>query len=185
MFGGEKQYVVLQRICSPKIREAKELYFNKDRCVVNKLILLTSLQITLGPKVRNVVSEMKYDSPKIVKDGVVVAKEVDLEDSVENVSAKLAHYQGRTKKFDVEKALATSLHDFEKEIYGFLWTDNGTVPPFSIPESAIAKNPFTSLLLCSCLPFDILYLLLGLSYHFFNLPYPREEITERFELHGP
>lgn len=89
MFGGEKQYVVLQRICSPKIREAKELYFNKDRCVVNKLILLTSLQITLGPKVRNVVSEMKYDSPKIVKDGVVVAKEVDLEDSVENVSAKL------------------------------------------------------------------------------------------------
>ncbi|OVA08303.1 CAAX amino terminal protease [Macleaya cordata] len=35
-------------------------------------------------------------------------------------------------------------------------TDNGTVPPFSIPRSSIAENPFTSLLLCSCLPSSII-----------------------------
>ena len=45
--------------------------------------------MTLGPKGRNVVLESKYGSPKIVNDGVTVAKEVDLEDPVENVGARL------------------------------------------------------------------------------------------------
>ena len=44
--------------------------------------------VTLGPKGRNVVLESKYGSPKIVN-GVTVAKEVDLEDPVENVGARL------------------------------------------------------------------------------------------------
>ena len=45
--------------------------------------------VTLGPKGRNVVLESKYGSPKIVNDGVTVAKEVELEDPVENAGAKL------------------------------------------------------------------------------------------------
>ncbi|KAL0390393.1 UNVERIFIED_CONTAM: Chaperonin 60 subunit beta 2, chloroplastic [Sesamum calycinum] len=45
--------------------------------------------VTLGPKGRNVVLESKYGSPKIVNDGVTVAKEVELEDPVENIGAKL------------------------------------------------------------------------------------------------
>ena len=45
--------------------------------------------VTLGPKGRNVVLETKYGSPKIVNDGVTVAKEVELEDPVENIGAKL------------------------------------------------------------------------------------------------
>ena len=45
--------------------------------------------VTLGPKGRNVVLESKYGSPKIVNDGVTVAKEVELEDPVENVGARL------------------------------------------------------------------------------------------------
>ena len=45
--------------------------------------------VTLGPKGRNVVLETKFGSPKIVNDGVTVAKEVELEDPVENIGAKL------------------------------------------------------------------------------------------------
>ncbi|CAM6010781.1 unnamed protein product [Sphagnum balticum] len=73
---------------------AKELYFNKDGSAtkkmqigVNKLADLVG--VTLGPKGRNVVLESKYGSPKIVNDGVTVAKEVELEDAVENIGAKL------------------------------------------------------------------------------------------------
>ena len=45
--------------------------------------------MTLGPKGRNVVLESKYGSPKIVNDGVTVAKEVELADPVENTGARL------------------------------------------------------------------------------------------------
>eukprot|EP01018_Ginkgo_biloba_P014722 Gb_25193 [translate_table: standard] len=73
---------------------AKELYFNKDGSATKKLQagvnkLADLVGVTLGPKGRNVVLESKYGSPKIVNDGVTVAKEVELEDPVENIGAKL------------------------------------------------------------------------------------------------
>eukprot|EP00957_Ditylum_brightwellii_P009462 714147-Ditylum_brightwellii.AAC.1 len=54
---------------------------------VNKLAEVVG--VTLGPKGRNVVLDTKFGSPRIVNDGVTVAKEVDLEDPVENVGARL------------------------------------------------------------------------------------------------
>jgi chaperonin GroEL len=51
--------------------------------------LASVVGVTLGPKGRNVVLETKYGSPKIVNDGVTVAREVELEDPVENIGAKL------------------------------------------------------------------------------------------------
>ncbi len=48
-----------------------------------------AVKVTLGPKGRNVVLEKKFGSPTITKDGVTVAKEVELEDKVENIGAKL------------------------------------------------------------------------------------------------
>ncbi|XP_074321354.1 ruBisCO large subunit-binding protein subunit beta, chloroplastic [Silene latifolia] len=73
---------------------AKDLYFNKDGSAIKKLQngvnkLADLVGVTLGPKGRNVVLESKYGSPKIVNDGVTVAKEVELEDPVENIGAKL------------------------------------------------------------------------------------------------
>lgn len=73
---------------------AKELYFNKDGSAMKKLQagvnkLADLVGVTLGPKGRNVVLESKYGPPKIVNDGVTVAKEVELEDPVENIGAKL------------------------------------------------------------------------------------------------
>ncbi|PWA56872.1 ruBisCO large subunit-binding protein subunit beta protein [Artemisia annua] len=73
---------------------SKELYFNKDGSAIKKLQvgvnkLADLVGVTLGPKGRNVVLEAKYGAPKIVNDGVTVAKEVELEDPVENIGAKL------------------------------------------------------------------------------------------------
>eukprot|EP00850_Spirogloea_muscicola_P015605 SM000121S26002 [mRNA] locus=s121:275524:279743:- [translate_table: standard] len=73
---------------------AKELHFNKDGAAMKKLQagvdkLADLVGVTLGPKGRNVVLESKYGSPRIVNDGVTVAKEVELEDPVENIGAKL------------------------------------------------------------------------------------------------
>ncbi|XP_058756763.1 uncharacterized protein LOC131629977 isoform X2 [Vicia villosa] len=101
---------------------------------------------------------------------------------VDILQTNKALFQGKTKGFDVEKALlAKSIRDFEEAIsmvsYGFadledfysksssrnmikdvkipvlfIQSDNGMVPVFSVPRNLIAENPFTSLLLCSCLP---------------------------------
>jgi chaperonin GroEL len=52
-------------------------------------ILANAVKVTLGPKGRNVVIEKKFGSPTITKDGVTVAKEIELSDSIENVGAQL------------------------------------------------------------------------------------------------
>ncbi len=51
--------------------------------------LANAVKVTLGPKGRNVIIEKKYGSPHITKDGVSVAKEIDLKDPVENMGAQL------------------------------------------------------------------------------------------------
>ncbi len=51
--------------------------------------LATAVRVTLGPKGRNVVLEKKFGSPVVTKDGVTVAKEIELEDSIENLGAKM------------------------------------------------------------------------------------------------
>ena len=51
--------------------------------------LANAVKVTLGPKGRNVVIEKKFGAPQITKDGVTVAKEVELEDKFENTGAQL------------------------------------------------------------------------------------------------
>ncbi|XP_073139035.1 ruBisCO large subunit-binding protein subunit beta, chloroplastic-like [Henckelia pumila] len=93
--GRGKSAVLFRKARSPQITAAaKDLYFNKDGSAIKKLQngvnkLADLVGVTLGPKGRNVVLESKYGAPKIVNDGVTVAKEVELEDPVENIGAKL------------------------------------------------------------------------------------------------
>lgn len=71
---------------------AKELKFNIDaRDQLKKGVdqLANAVKITLGPKGRNVVIEKKFGSAHITKDGVTVAKEIELEDPFENVGAQM------------------------------------------------------------------------------------------------
>src|SRR5947199_4407913 len=52
-------------------------------------ILADAVKITLGPKGRNAVIEKKFGAPVITKDGVTVAKEIELKDSLENMGAQM------------------------------------------------------------------------------------------------
>ncbi len=71
---------------------AKEIKFDVDaRDLLKKGVdqLANAVKVTLGPKGRNVVIEKKFGAPQITKDGVTVAKEVELEDKFENTGAQL------------------------------------------------------------------------------------------------
>jgi chaperonin GroEL len=71
---------------------AKQLFFDIE--ARNKMkkgvdILANAVKVTLGPKGRNVVLEKKFGAPAITKDGVTVAKEIELEDPIENMGAQM------------------------------------------------------------------------------------------------
>jgi chaperonin GroEL len=71
---------------------AKDVKFNTD--ARNKMlkgvnILADAVKVTLGPKGRNVVIEKSFGAPRITKDGVTVAKEIELEDKFENMGAQM------------------------------------------------------------------------------------------------
>ena len=71
---------------------AKEIaYDTKARAALKKGVdkLANAVKVTLGPKGRNVVIERKFGAPTVTKDGVSVAKEIDLEDQLENVGAQM------------------------------------------------------------------------------------------------
>jgi chaperonin GroEL len=71
---------------------AKDLTFNTDaRAALKKGVdkLAEAVRVTLGPKGRNVVIDRKFGSPLITKDGVTVAKEIELEDPIENMGAQM------------------------------------------------------------------------------------------------
>jgi chaperonin GroEL len=71
---------------------AKEIKFNEDarRAILKGVQMLSkAVKVTLGPKGRNVILEKKFGAPTITKDGVTVAKEIDLEDKFENMGAQM------------------------------------------------------------------------------------------------
>ena len=71
---------------------AKQIDFNTDaRDSLKKGVdaLANAVKVTLGPKGRNVVIDKKFGAPSITKDGVTVAKEIELEDPVENMGAQM------------------------------------------------------------------------------------------------
>src|SRR5450756_1145392 len=70
----------------------KEVKFHdsaRAKIVAGVNILANAVRITLGPKGRNVVLERSYGAPTITKDGVSVAKEIELKDKFENIGAQL------------------------------------------------------------------------------------------------
>ncbi|AYG63455.1 chaperonin GroEL [Rhizobium jaguaris] len=71
---------------------AKEVKFHtdaRDRMLQGVDILANAVKVTLGPKGRNVVIDKSYGAPRITKDGVTVAKEIELEDKFENMGAQM------------------------------------------------------------------------------------------------
>ena len=71
---------------------AKQIVFNNEaREQLRKGVdaLANAVKVTLGPKGRNVVIDKKFGAPQVTKDGVTVAKEIELEDSIENMGAQM------------------------------------------------------------------------------------------------
>ena len=73
---------------------AKNIFFGSDARAkmlsgVNKLA--DAVKVTLGPKGRNVVIDKSFGAPRITKDGVTVAKEIELKDKFENMGAPVSY----------------------------------------------------------------------------------------------
>src|SRR5258708_39443922 len=71
---------------------AKDVRFSidaRDRMLRGVDILTNAVRVTLGPKGRNVVLDKSYGAPRLTKDGVTVAKEIELSDKFENMGAQM------------------------------------------------------------------------------------------------
>ena len=99
---------------------AKELHFDVEaRARLKKGVdkLAQAVKVTLGPKGRNVVLDRKFGSPMVTKDGVSVAKEVELEDPVENMGAQMVK-EVATKTSDVAGDGTTTATVLAQAIFG-------------------------------------------------------------------
>src|SRR6059058_236718 len=71
---------------------AKDVKFSgdaRDRMLRGVDVLANAVRVTLGPKCRNVLIEKSFGAPRITKDGVTVAKEIELDDKFENMGAQM------------------------------------------------------------------------------------------------
>ena len=71
---------------------AKEVRFSEDarkQMLAGVNVLANAVKVTLGPKGRNVVLEKSFGAPTVTKDGVSVAKEIELEDKLQNMGAQM------------------------------------------------------------------------------------------------
>jgi len=99
---------------------AKELEFDVEaRARLKKGVdkLARTVKVTLGPKGRNVVLDRKFGSPTVTKDGVSVAKEIELEDPVENMGAQMVK-EVATKTSDVAGDGTTTATVLAQAIFG-------------------------------------------------------------------
>jgi len=99
---------------------AKELGFDVEaraRLKVGVDKLARAVKVTLGPKGRNVVLDRKFGSPTVTKDGVSVAKEIELEDPIENMGAQMVK-EVATKTSDVAGDGTTTATVLAQAIFG-------------------------------------------------------------------
>ena len=85
---------------------AKEVTFGDEaraRMVAGVNILANAVKATLGPKGRNVVLDKSFGAPTVTKDGVSVAKEIELEDKLENMGARVIGPDEVRAKLGLEK----------------------------------------------------------------------------------
>src|SRR3979409_1280769 len=89
---------------------SKELYFSVDaRAALKRGVdqLAEAVKVTLGPKGRNVVIDKKFGAPTVTKDGVTVAKEIELSDPIENMGAQMVK-EVATKTSDLPRDGSTT-----------------------------------------------------------------------------
>ena len=98
---------------------AKKVVFGDDarqKILKGVEVLSAAVKATLGPQGRNVVIEKKFGSPTITKDGVTVAKEIELKDTLENVGAQMVR-EVASKTSDVAGDGTTTATVLAEKIY--------------------------------------------------------------------
>ena len=98
---------------------AKEIKYDskaRESMRVGVDTLANAVKVTLGPKGRNVILDKSYGSPTITKDGVTVAKEIELEDKFENMGAQMVK-EVASKTSDVAGDGTTTATLLAKAIY--------------------------------------------------------------------
>ncbi len=111
---------------------AKEIIFREDarrRMLTGVTTLARSVKVTLGPKGRNVMIEKSFGGPKVTKDGVSVAKEIDLPDRFENLGAQMVR-EAAKKTADVAGDGTTTATVLAEAIFreGFKYVSAGHNP---------------------------------------------------------
>ena len=95
---------------------AKDVKFSvdaRDRMLRGVDILANAVRVTLGPKGRNVVLDKSYGAPRITKDGVTVAKEIELADKFENMGAQMVREVA--SKRVTKRAMEQRLQSFSRK----------------------------------------------------------------------
>src|ERR671910_424474 len=98
---------------------AKQIFFDiegRNRMKRGVDVLANAVKVTLGPKGRNVVLEKKFGAPSITKDGVTVAKEIELEEPIENMGAQMVK-EVASKTSDVAGDGTTTATVLARQIY--------------------------------------------------------------------
>jgi hypothetical protein len=121
---------------------AKELLFSIDaRAKLKRGVdaLAEAVKITLGPKGRNVVIDKKFGSPTITKDGVTVAKEIELSDPIENMGAQMVK-EVATKTSDLAGDLLVGRREAVKSAEGAAAA--GCLPVSGRLSTRLRQEPF-------------------------------------------
>nr|MDA8121568.1 chaperonin GroEL [Deltaproteobacteria bacterium] len=98
---------------------AKQLKFSEEARAAIKIgvdVLADAVKATLGPRGRNVIIEKSFGSPLVTKDGVTVAKEIELPDKFQNMGAQMAK-EGASKTSDVAGDGTTTATVLAQKIY--------------------------------------------------------------------
>ena len=118
---------------------AKQVIFaaeNREKLLKGVNSLSNAVKVTLGPKGRNVLLDKSFGAPLVTKDGVTVAKEIELEDKLENMGAQMVKEvasktsdvagDGTTTATVLAQAIVTEGHrNLAAELT--LWTSNGVL----------------------------------------------------------
>src|SRR5674476_1577159 len=120
---------------------AKEVKFAvdaRDRMLRGVDILNNAVKVTLGPKGRNVVLDKSFGAPRITKDGVTVAKEIELEDKFENMGAPVSYTHLRA-------------HETGRNLVCRLLLEKKKAPSITQPRTS-ARSRYTSYATRACGP---------------------------------
>ena len=116
---------------------AKEIIFGpsaRDKLLAGIDVLADAVRVTLGPKGRNVVLDKAFGAPRITKDGVTVAKEIELDDKFENMGAQMVK-EVASKTSDVAGDGTTTATTSEGEVVAVgsgARADDGSITPMDV-----------------------------------------------------